>query len=81
MKLDKVGRNEWNELAIGEIGLFTLPTKKAKEVARVTMAQVKDLEDKDFERVEFGELKEKYGSEYQSVVPDESLTVAYRRTR
>jgi len=81
MKLDKVGRNEWNALEIGAIGIFTLPTKKAKEVARVSMSQVKDLEDKDFERVEFDELKEKYGSEYQMVVPDESLTLAYRRIK
>ena len=81
MKLDKVGRNEWNALEVGEIGLFTLPNKKAREVARVAKSQVQDLEDKEFERVEFDELKEKYGSEYQIVVPDESLTVAYRRIR
>ncbi|MBR2881858.1 MAG: hypothetical protein IKB96_05805 [Prevotella sp.] len=81
MKLDKVGRNEWNALEVGEIGLFTLPNKKAREVARVAKSQVQDLEDKEFERVEFDELKEKYGSEYQMVVPDESLTVAYRRIR
>jgi len=81
MKLDKVGRNEWNALEIGTIGIFTLPTKKAKEVARVSMSQVKNLEDKDFERVEFDELKEKFGSEYQMVVPDESLTLAYRRIK
>ena len=81
MKLDKVGRNEWNSLEIGAIGIFTLPTKKAKEVARVSLSTVKDLEDKDFERVDFEELKEMYGSEYQMVVPDESLTLAFRRIK
>ena len=47
----------------------------------VPEAIISFLEGKDFERVEFDELKEKYGSEYQMVVPDESLTVAYRRIK
>lgn len=87
MKLEKVGRNEWNALNVGEIGIFTLPTKKAKECARVAMSQVKDLSkdepegEKDFERVSWEELKEKYGNEYQMVVPDERLTLAYRRVK
>ncbi len=83
MKLDKVGRNEWNALKVGEIGIFTLPSKKAKEVARVSLSQVKDLSEpqKDFEKVEWDELREKYGSEYSMVVPDEGLTVAYRRVK
>ena len=83
MKLDKVGRNEWNAPKVGEIGIFTLPSKKAKEVARVSLSQVKDLSEpqKDFEKVEWDELREKYGSEYSMVVPDEGLTVAYRRTK
>lgn len=81
MKLDKVGRNEWNALNVGDIGLFTLPSAKAKEVARVAKSQVENLEGKIFERVAWEELKEKYGSEYHSVVPDESLTVAFRRIK
>ena len=83
MKLDKVGRTEWNALKVGEIGIFTLPNKRAKEVARVSLSQVKDLSEpqKDFERVEWDELREKYGSEYSMVVPDEGLTLAFRRIK
>ena len=83
MKLDKVGRGEWDALEIGAIGIFTLPNKRAKEVARVSLSQVKDLSEpqKDFERVSFDELKEKYGDQYTMVVPNESLTVAYRRIK
>ena len=83
MKLDKVGRGEWNALEIGAIGIFTLPNKKAKEVARVSLSQVKDLSDpqKDFERVSWDELREKYGDQYEMVVPDESLTLAFRRVK
>lgn len=83
MKLDKVGRSEWDALEVGEIGIYTLPNKRAKEVARVSLSQVKDLSEpqKDFERVKFEELKEKFGSEYAMVVPDESLTLAYRRVK
>ena len=43
MKLDKVGRGEWEALEIGAIGIFTLPNKRAKEVARVSLSQIKDL--------------------------------------
>ena len=83
MKLEKVGRREWDALKIGEIGIFTLPNKRAREVARVSLSQVKDFSDpqKDFVRVTFEELKEKFGSEYSVVVPDESLTLAYRRIK
>ena len=83
MKLDKVGRGEWNSLEIGAIGIFTLPNKKAKEVARVSLSQVKDLSEpqKDFERVSWDELREKYGDQYEMVVPDESLTLAFRRVK
>ena len=83
MKLEKVGRGEWNALEIGAIGIFTLPSKKAKEVARVSLSQVKDLSEpqKDFERVSWDELREKYGDQYEMVVPNESLTLAFRRVK
>lgn len=83
MLAEKVGRGEWDALEIGAIGIFTLPNKRAKEVARVSLSQVKDLSEpqKDFERVSFDELKEKYGDQYTMVVPNESLTVAYRRIK
>ena len=83
MKLEKVGRGEWDALEIGAIGIFTLPNKRAREVARVSLSQVKDLSEpqKDFERVSWDELKEKYGDQYEMVVPDESLTLAFRRVK
>jgi hypothetical protein len=60
-----------------------LPNKRAKEVARVSLSQVKDLSEpkKDFERVSWDELREKYGDQYEMVVPDESLTLAFRRVK
>ena len=83
MKLDKVGRGEWDALEIGAIGIFTLPNKRAKEVARVSKSQVEDLSEpqKKFERVSWDELREKYGDQYEMVVPDESLTLAFRRVK
>ena len=83
MKLEKVGRGEWDALEIGAIGIFTLPNKRAKEVARVSKSQVEDLSEpqKKFERVSWDELREKYGDQYEMVVPDESLTLAFRRIK
>lgn len=83
MKLEKVGRGEWDALEIGAIGIFTLPNKRAKEVARVSKSQLEDLSEpqKKFERVSWDELREKYGDQYEMVVPDESLTLAFRRVK
>ena len=83
MKLDKVGRGEWDALEIGAIGIFTLPNKRAREVARVSKSQVEDLSEpqKKVERVSWDELREKYGDQYEMVVPDESLTLAFRRVK
>ena len=55
MVAEKVGRNEWKSLKVGEIGIFTLPNAKAVEVARVSVSDVKRLEGMDFERVETNE--------------------------
>ncbi len=65
MVVDKVGRAEWKALKVGEVGIFTLPTQKAMDVARVSVSDVKRLEGMDFERVE----------------TNDPLTIAYRRTR
>ena len=62
---EKVGRNDWKSLKVGEIGIFTLPNAKAVEVARVSVSDVKRLEGMDFERVE----------------TNEPLTLAYRRIK
>lgn len=65
MNIEKVGRNEWKGLNIGQIGMFTLPNAKAVEVARVAMSQVKRLEGMNFERIE----------------TNDPLTIAYKRTK
>ena len=65
MVAEKVGRNEWKSLKVGEIGIFTLPNAKAVEVARVSLSDVKRLEGMDFERVS----------------TNEPLTLAYRRIK
>lgn len=65
MVAEKVGRNEWKSLKVGEIGIFTLPNAKAVEVARVSVSDVKRLEGMDFERVD----------------TNEPLTLAYRRIK
>lgn len=65
MNIEKVGRNEWKGLNIGQIGMFALPNAKAVEVARVAMSQVKRLEGMDFERIE----------------TNDPLTIAYKRTK
>ena len=65
MVAEKVGRNEWKSLKVGEIGIFTLPNAKAVEVARVSVSDVKRLEGMDFERVN----------------TNEPLTLAYRRVK
>jgi hypothetical protein len=65
MVVEKVGRNEWKALQIGEIGIFTLPNAKAVEVARVAVSQLKRLEGMDFERME----------------TNDPLTLMYRRLK
>lgn len=65
MILNKVGRNEWRSLKVGETGVFTLPNAKAVDVARVAVSQLKRLEGMDFERIDVSD----------------SLTVAYKRIK
>ena len=65
MVVEKVGRNDWKSLNVGETGIFTLPNAKAVEVARVAISQLKRLEGMDFERVE----------------TNDPLTLMYRRIK
>lgn len=65
MNCEKVGRSDWKQLKVGEIGIFTLPNAKAVESARVAVSQLKRLEGMDFERV----------------ACNDTLTIAYRRTK
>jgi len=41
MICEKVGRDEWKNLRIGETGVFTLPTKEAYEAARVAVSHLR----------------------------------------
>ena len=38
---EKVGRNDWKSLKVGETGVFTLPDERAVESARVAAQDVK----------------------------------------
>lgn len=52
-------------IAVGSMGVFTLPHAKAVEVARVQFSTMKRLEGMEFERVE----------------TNEALTIAYKRLK
>ena len=61
----RVGRNDWKQLKIGETGVFTLPNEKAIESARVAAMDVKKFEHYEFERIKVAE----------------PLTIAYKRIK
>ena len=63
MICEKVGRNEWKALKVGETGIFTLPSEKAVESARIAAQDVKRLEHYEFERIK----------------TNDSLTIAFKR--
>ena len=65
MVTERVTRNDIRAIAVGQTGVFVLPSEKAVESARVQFATLKRLEDMDFERVETGER----------------LTIAYKRLK
>lgn len=82
MICDKVGRKAIADLEIGEIGIYTLPSERAKEVARVTFSQMKKLENMDFESIKMDDLKKLLGEEnFKMMVPNETLTIAFRKTK
>lgn len=66
MVKEKVGREDWRSLNVGETGVFTLPTERALESARVSMSMVKRLDGYDFERVD---------------VATDAMTIAYKRIK
>lgn len=55
MICEKVGRNEWKQLGIGETGVYTLPNENALEAARVAAQDVKRLYNYEFERLKVNE--------------------------
>ena len=65
MIVERVSRDDIRAIEVGKIGVFALPNAKAVESARVQFANMKRLEDMDFERVDTGE----------------KLTIAYKRLK
>ena len=65
MVKEKVGRNDWKSLKVGETGVFTLPDERAVESARVAAQDVKKFEHYEFERINVAE----------------PLTIAFRRVK
>lgn len=55
MVTERVTRNDIRAIAVGQMGVFVLPSEKAVESARVQFATLKRLEGMDFERVDTGE--------------------------
>ena len=65
MVKEKVGRNDWKSLKVGETGVFTLPDERAVESARVAAQDVKKFDHYELERIKVAE----------------PLTIAFRRTK
>jgi hypothetical protein len=65
MRVERVSRDDIRAIEVGKIGVFALPNAKAVESAIVQFANMKRLEDMDFERVDTGE----------------KLTIAYKRLK
>ena len=76
-----VSRDEIRALKIGQTAIYTRPDKRAIESARVQFSSMKYREDADFERVTMDELRQMLGNDFDNVVPDEKLTIAYRKTK
>lgn len=51
MICEKVGRKEWEDLKVGETGVFTLPDERAVESARVAAQDVKKYKHYELERL------------------------------
>ena len=62
---EKVGRNDWKGLKVGETGLFTLTDERAMESARLAAQDVKKYDHYEFERIKV----------------TEPLTIAFKRVK
>ena len=51
----KVGRRDWLKLKIGELGVFTLPDRKAREAARVAVSHLRHKFGHDYEYIDLGD--------------------------
>ena len=50
----RVGRKDWLKLEIGELGVFTLPDRNAREAARVAVSHLRHKFGHDYEFVDLG---------------------------
>lgn len=76
-----VSREDIRALKVGQTGIFTLPDKWALDTAKVQFSSMKSREGAEFERVKMDELKQMLGNDFATVVPDETLTIAFRKTK
>ena len=83
MIVKTVSRDEIRGMRVGEVGIFTLPTKMAKESIRVQFSKVKDLAEGkfDYESLKEDELHLSLGRDFDTVIPDWNLTLAFRCTK
>lgn len=83
MICETVSRKEIRSMKVGQVGIFTLPSKKAKESVRVQFSKVKDLEEGkfDYESVKEEELRNSLGNDFNTLIPDWNLTLAFRCTK
>jgi hypothetical protein len=67
----------------GQVSIFTLPSQAAKDAARVQISTVKRLSEGkfDYEKVKEDELRNMLGNDFDTVVPNIRLTLAYRCTK
>ena len=83
MICETVSRDTIRAIKAGQVGIFTLPDQKAKESAKVQFSTVKRIEEGkfDYERVTEEELRNMLGNDFETVIPDMKLTIAYRCTK
>jgi hypothetical protein len=83
MIVETVSRKEIRSMRVGQVGIYTLPSKRAKDSVRVQFSKVKDLEEGkfDYESVKEDELRNSLGNDFDTVIPDWNLTLAFRCTK
>ena len=83
MICETVSRKEIRSMKVGQVGIFTLPNKMAKESVRVQFSKVKDLSEGkfDYESVKEEELRNSLGNDFDTVIPDWNLTLVFRCTK
>ena len=83
MICERVTRLNIKAMKEGQIGIFTLPSQASKDAARVQFSTVKRLAEGkfDYEKVDEEELRNMLGNDFDTVIPNMDLTLAYRCTK